>query len=486
VDFPQVLPSSSRAEDLECDALVIPAFAGGDGFELPPEGIPASLYSDVSGALADAGFKGAAGEVVVVPTLGNSPTRALVVAGLGQKSDAGPAHVRRAAAAAVRRLNHQGDVATLLHRAVGGSDSAAVEGFLLGTYRFTAYRTDQGRPSIRRILALGANEEAVAKGITLAHATALARDLINEPASSLNPVSLSERAQEVAAETDLSCAVMDEAELKSAGFGGILGVGKGSFVPPRFIQLRYQPENPTGKVALVGKGVTFDSGGLSLKDAKSLETMKTDMSGGAAVLAAMSTLSRLGCNVEVHGFIPAVENMPGGGALKPGDVITHYGGRTTEVLNTDAEGRLILADALAFASEQEPDAIVDVATLTGAIVIALGRKLGGLFSNDGVLQKEIKDAAAASGEYFWAMPLFSDYRSELESEIADSKNIGVRYGGAIMGALFLQAFVHEGLPWAHLDIAGIARSDSHYEDVSKGGTGAATRTLINWLLGRSS
>ncbi|HYP23233.1 MAG TPA: leucyl aminopeptidase, partial [Actinomycetota bacterium] len=262
------------------------------------------------------------------------------------------------------------------------------------------------------------------------------------------------------------------------------GVAQGSAQPPRFIQLHYRPDNATAKVALVGKGITYDSGGLSLKDAKSMETMKTDMSGAAAVIGAMGAVGRIRPNVEVLGLVPATENMPGGGAIKPGDVIRHYGGTTVEVLNTDAEGRLVLADALAFASEQEPDAIVDVATLTGAIMVALGTRAAGCFSNDDDLAQRLIDAGAQEGERLWRMPLFADYAGDIESDVADLKNIsGARWGGAIVAAVFLQQFVGKGIKWAHLDIAGAARAEGPSAEISKGGTGTAARTLVSWIEG---
>ncbi|MDQ3983396.1 MAG: leucyl aminopeptidase, partial [Actinomycetota bacterium] len=295
---------------------------------------------------------------------------------------------------------------------------------------------------------------------------------------------LARRAREVADVAGLSFTVWDEKELARRGFGGLLGVAQGSAQPPRFVQLHHRPDNPRAKVVLVGKGITYDSGGLSLKDAKSMETMKTDMSGAAAVIGAMGAVGRIRPDVEVLGLVPTTENMPGGGAIKPGDVIRHYGGKTVEVLNTDAEGRLVLADALAFASEQEPDVIVDVATLTGAIMVALGTRAAGLFCNDDALAQELIDAGAQEGERLWRMPLIDDYAQDIESDVADLKNIsGARWGGAIVAAVFLQQFVGEGISWAHLDIAGAARAEGAAAEISKGGTGTAARTLVSWVEG---
>ncbi|MDQ4144727.1 MAG: leucyl aminopeptidase, partial [Actinomycetota bacterium] len=317
-------------------------------------------------------------------------------------------------------------------------------------------------------------------------ATLTARELTNEPASALWPEVLAERAREVAEVAGLECTLLDENELAERGFGGLLAVAQGSTRPPRLIELRYKPENPLGHVAIVGKGVTFDSGGLSLKDAKSMETMKTDMGGGAAVIGAMGALPRLDVRVEVTAVVPTTENMPSGSAVKPGDVITHYGGKTSEVLNTDAEGRLILADALAYVSEQRPDAIVDVATLTGAMMVALGKKAAGYFANDDGLAAEIERAAGTAGERVWRMPLFDDYRSDLDSDVADIKNIGTRFGGAIFAALYLGDFIGDGISWGHLDIAGPGRAESDYDEVTKGASGFAARTLVAWLESRGA
>jgi leucyl aminopeptidase len=484
--IPQVIGSEQEACTIACDAVVVGAFGEASGPRLVTDQIDAELRPAVADVLNEEGFKGKVGEVLIVPSLGRAAAKSWAIAGLGPASSSTSAEVRRAAASAARHLGHRSEIVSVLHQCVDGSAAAALEGLVLGTYRFGRYKSDHRPSMIHHIVAPGVSDSEISRAVSLAESTMLARDLVNEPASTLTPAVLAERAREIGDAAGIECTTMDEDELAAAGFGGILGVGSGSEQPSRLIRLQYQPPNASGKVALVGKGVTYDSGGLSIKQAQSMETMKTDMSGGAAVIAALSALPKLDVAVEVLGIVPAVENLPSGSAIKPGDVITHYGGRTTEVLNTDAEGRLILADALAYASEQGPDAIVDVATLTGAIIIALGRKVGGLFATDTGLQQEILDAAGVAGERYWPMPLVKEYGSELESDIADSKNVANRYGGSIFAALFMRAFVADRIPWAHLDIAGIARSDSNYDDVSKGGTGAATRTLIHWLEGRAS
>jgi leucyl aminopeptidase len=486
---PQVTPTSTAPAALPCDVLVAGAFTSDVGVRLGPgsEELDRALEGALAEHLADTSFKAKVGDMTVVTTLGRTPAKAIAIVGLGS-DDAGAAIVRRAAGLAGRRLAERGVLASVLHLDVDGGDAAAtasVEGLLLGSYRFTAYKSDPRPSKIQEILLPNATTEALERGVALADATALARDLSNEPSSTLTPESLATRAREVADVAGLECTVYDEQRLEADGFGGLVEVGRGSTRPPRLIRLHHKPEGATGKVVVIGKGITFDSGGLSLKDARGMETMKTDMSGGAAVIGAMSAIGRLNPRVEVVALVAASENMPGGSALKPGDVIRHYGGKTTEVLNTDAEGRLVLADTLAFASEDAPDAIVDVATLTGSITIALGLKIAGLFTNDDELGAEILAAAEASGERLWRMPLPDDVKAELVSEIADQKNIGSRWGGSIIAATFLKEFVGHGIPWAHLDIAGTARAESDYDETPKGSSGFATRTLIHWIEGRA-
>jgi leucyl aminopeptidase len=321
------------------------------------------------------------------------------------------------------------------------------------------------------------------RGARLAAAVCLARDLINEPAGDLTPQRLAEVATEVADhEGGLTVTVLDEAAIIAERLGGLLGVAAGSTQPPRLIELVYEPADPVATVAIVGKGITFDSGGLSIKPADGMETMKTDMSGAAAVLAAMSTLPAFAPNVKVVAIIPASENMPGGSATKPGDVLRIRNGKTVEVLNTDAEGRLVLADALSLAVEAGVDAILDLATLTGACKVALGTRVAGLMGNHAGWMGQVQAAADAVGEPVWPLPLPDDYRKQIDSEIADLKNIGSgRWAGALTAGLFLKEFVGS-VPWAHLDIAGPARSDDDDGYLTKGGTGFGVRTIVQTLM----
>ncbi|HET9558380.1 MAG TPA: leucyl aminopeptidase, partial [Actinomycetota bacterium] len=306
------------------------------------------------------------------------------------------------------------------------------------------------------------------------------RDLSNEPANALHPADLAAAARRLLAGKGVTVKVKNEKELASEGFGGIVGVGQGAENPPRLIELRYAPKGAVGAVVLVGKGITFDSGGLSLKPADSMKTMKTDMSGAAAVLATMTVLAELDVKVAVTGYLASAENMPSGRATRPGDVLTMKNGKTVEVLNTDAEGRLVMADALALGAASKPDAIIDVATLTGACAVALGNRYTGLMANDEALAAELLAAAAEAGEPTWRLPLPPEYRKDIESDLADLKNVGDRYGGALFAGLFLQEFVGDR-PWAHLDIAGPARAESEDGYLSKGSTGVSVRTLLTWL-----
>ncbi|MGH8975852.1 MAG: leucyl aminopeptidase, partial [Acidimicrobiia bacterium] len=362
------------------------------------------------------------------------------------------------------------------------------EGFVLGTYRFLRYKGKGDPHATERVVVLGqkadATQAALDRGAAVARAVAWARDLVNEPAGTLTPTALAEQAQRAADEGGLAIEILDEVAIANEGLGGLLGVSLGSDQPPRLIKLTYEPRGRSrGTVALVGKGITFDSGGLSIKTADGMETMKTDMSGAAAVIGAMSVLRRAGVRTKVIAFVPTTENMPGGRAIKPGDVLKIRNGKTVEVLNTDAEGRLILADGLSLAVEEQPDAIIDLATLTGACVVALGMKVAGLMGNHDDWVHQVGAAAERAGEPVWHLPLPEPYRKDLESEIADLKNItGNRGAGALTAGLFLSEFAGD-VPWAHLDIAGPARAGADDGYTVKGGTGFGVRTLVEVLAG---
>jgi len=438
------------------------------------------------GFLERQGFEAKSGEVHVFP--GEDGTAVMAV-GVGEADEVNLETLRKAAAAVVKAAWKSTKAATTLLDAVPpGVDrtaaaAAVAEGAGMAAYAFGAYKSDFSPCRLEELVVVDGDGDlgpALCRGGRVAEAVCLARDLVNEPAGALTPSRLAEVAREMAEREGLVVTVLDEAAIAAERLGGLAGVAAGSAEPPRLVELVYEPpgQSAAPTVALVGKGITFDSGGLSIKDAEGMMTMKTDMSGAASVLAAMSALPALGAPVRVVGILPITENMPGGTATRPGDVLRIRNGKTVEVLNTDAEGRLVLADGLSLAAEAAPAAIIDVATLTGAQVVALGKKIAGLMGNDDALVQQVRDAAERAGEDVWPLPLPRQYRSQLDSEVADLKNIGARgQAGTLVAGLFLQEFV-DGVPWAHLDIAGPARSEANDGYVTKGGTGFAVRTLL--------
>ncbi len=429
-------------------------------------------------------FEGKAGQVAILPSFGRIGAGAVMVVGLGEADDVDGETVRRAAGVAARLSGGFRSVALDIGGGIDGAGRAAAEGFALGAYSFDRYLSEKPKQPDHATVT-GATEEEIRRAAVYCEATIWARDLVNEPPSDRGPQVVADRAAGRAIEAGLKVEVFDEAAMAKEGMNGVLTVGKGSDSPPRFLVLTYEPEGAEGFLGLIGKGITFDSGGLSIKTSEGMETMKMDCSGGAAVIAAMTALPALATKTRVVAAVALAENMSGGGAVKPGDIIRHYGGRTSEVLNTDAEGRLVLADALAWMAEREPDAMVDVATLTGAMRVALGTKVAGVLTNRKDLCSELLDASARTGEPLWAMPLVDDYRSMISSPVADVKNVsGTRYGGAIVAALFLKDFVGD-TPWAHLDIAGPAWVDKPEHYLSAGASGYGTRLLLDWITNRT-
>ncbi len=453
-------------------------------------GLDPYLGGPAADVLAACDATGKAGEITPVAMRAGDKPRRLLLLGLGDES---AADMRKAGAALGRRAApERGMLAAAALGRPAESVQAFAEGLLLGAYRFSlaSGAAQETGPSTVRILVPAGDQEAtaaVAAARAVADAVGLARDLANMPSSRKTPAWLAGEAARMAADSGLAVRVRERRELAAEGFGGILAVGAGSAQPPCLIELGYHPAGARTHVVLAGKGITFDSGGLSLKPNDGMKAMKTDMAGGAAVIAAMSALAALGATARVTGLIAAAENMPSGSAMRPGDVITHFGGRTTEVLNTDAEGRLVLADALAYADTVlEPDMVVDIATLTGAARVALGGVLGALYASDDALAGALLAAGRQSGEPLWRMPLVDDYGDALDSPVADLANVphsSRPRAGSIEAALFLREFTG-GRPWAHLDIAGAARfSDG---DQGKGATGFGTRLLLRWLGGFSS
>jgi leucyl aminopeptidase len=482
--------------DADADAVAVAVSPGDDGPRPGPGGAEAAeaVGVDLPAVLAGEKAKGEPGEVVSVPVTARADgtdttvTRLLAV-GVG---DGAPQSLRRAGAALARRAKGRTRVvASVVQDAPAEGVRAFAEGLLLGAYGFTRRSEPKSPGPVERVdLLAGAPgaEDALRRAVVVGEAVWLARDLANTPSNEKTPDWLAAEAVRLAGGA-LQARIWDETELAADGFGGILAVGSGSSRPPRFIQLAYTPEGAGDGaglplVVLVGKGITFDSGGLSLKPREFMVPMKTDMSGGAAVLGAMSALAALGVRVRVTGLVAAAENLPSGSAMRPGDVLTQYGGTTVEVFNTDAEGRLVLADALAYARDRlDPDAVVDLATLTGAASRGLGRRHAALYATDDGLAQALIEAGEASGERLWRMPLVEDYRPSLDSDVADLAHISrdaTVQGGSITAALFLREFAGKA-PWAHLDIAGPARSDAEEHEVNKGGTGFGTRTLLRWL-----
>jgi leucyl aminopeptidase len=360
---------------------------------------------------------------------------------------------------------------------------AVAEGGLLAAYRYAGIKKEPNRSNLTELVLVAGEKRSkgvssgVERGKVTAAAAYVARDLANTPPAHMNARDIADRAVAIAAETGLVCEVFNRDQLEAMGCGGMIGVNRGSTEPPRMVRLTYTPKNPTGHLALVGKGVMFDSGGLSLKPSDGMLGMKMDMSGAAAVLATMGSLKALKCKAKVTGYLMCTDNMPSGSALKLGDVLTFRNGKTAEIQNTDAEGRLVLADGLSLAVEDKADAIVDIATLTGACMVALGAKVAGVVGNNQKFVDAVRDAAATSDEPIWQLPLEKSYRRLLDSNVADMRNIGGPYGGAITAALFLNEFVAD-VPWAHLDIAGPMSVDGDDGWLSRGATGFGTRLLI--------
>ncbi|MHB1986885.1 MAG: leucyl aminopeptidase [Acidimicrobiales bacterium] len=451
-----------------------------------------------AGVAASRGFSGQAGETLVQAMEATSR----VFVGTGERESFGLTEARRAGATFMRSLAKEASAALDLRgvKADGVSTErlvqAVVEGVGGAAYHFERYRTRRTGDVLGEIVivvepgSLEAAERGIARGRAVTEAIWFARDVTNRAPGDLTPQALAAEAADVAQRGAVNIEVLDEGQIAAERLGGLLGVARGSSEPPRLIKLTYEPDGgdaaPRTKVptiVLVGKGITFDSGGLSLKSPESMIGMKADMAGAAAVIAVVGACRALSVGVRVVGIAPVTENMPGGKAIKPGDVLTIRDGKTIEVLNTDAEGRLVLADGLCLAAEQEPDAIVDIATLTGACVVALGTKVAGLAGNDSYVVGALEAAARRAGESLWRLPLPREYRKDIDSDIADMKNIGKpRQAGALIAGLMLEEFV-SGRPWAHIDIAGPANSDEDRYEVRKGATGFGVRTLLEFVQG---
>ncbi|MGW5658893.1 leucyl aminopeptidase [Streptomyces sp. NPDC003758] len=491
--------STAAAAGLRADAIVVGVAKGAEGPVVAPgaEAVDQAYDGRLAAILQTLGASGAEGEVTKLPAPSGFKAPVVVAVGLGaepEKDEAFTAEaLRRAAGSAARALNGSKKAAFALP-ITDAADAAVIgEGALLGAYSFDTYKENgkngrnakNGKAPLAEVALLGgkprdkAYKAAVERAVAVTEELNRARDLINTPPNDLNPAAFAALAQTAAKEHGIKVQVLDEKALAKGGYGGILGVGAGSASAPRLVKLSYTHSKASKHLAFVGKGITYDSGGISLKPAGHNETMKCDMSGAAAVFAAVVAAARLGLEVNVTGWLALAENMPSGSATRPGDVLRMYSGKTVEVLNTDAEGRLVLADALWAASEENPDAIVDVATLTGAMMLALGSRTFGIMANDDAFRTAVHEAAEEVGEESWPMPLPEHLRKGMDSPTADIANMGERMGGGLVAGLFLREFVGEGITWAHLDIAGPAFNEQGpFGYTPKGGTGSAVRTLV--------
>ncbi|GAB3492161.1 leucyl aminopeptidase [Nocardiopsis coralliicola] len=476
---------------LDVDAVVVGYHSGAGGPEPASgaHGVDAAFSGGLAQTLSLLGASGTLEEVHSIPSNGAVTAPVVIAVGLGPAPRSGaadPDTLARAAGAALRtRAAGAARIAVALPADTAEEAAAAATGALLGDYSYTRYRTGESAErapvaELRIISSAGGAAAAADRAATVAASVNLTRDLVNTAPADLVPEDLADAARSVAEEAGLEISVLDEADLAEGGYGGILGVGQGSANPPRLVRLAYSHPEAVRTVAFVGKGITFDSGGLSLKPAGSMDWMKSDMGGAAAVLAALRAVALLGVPVNAVGYLAIAENMPSGTAQRPSDVLTMYGGTTVEVLNTDAEGRLVMADAIVRAQEDRPDLLVDAATLTGAQLVALGSRVFAVMAGDDATRAAVTAAAGAAGEAAWPMPLPGELRSGLDSSVADIANVaGERWGGMLSAGVFLKEFVEEGQPWAHLDIAGPSfNQGSAYGYTPKGGTGAATRTLV--------
>ncbi|MFF0576438.1 leucyl aminopeptidase [Streptosporangium saharense] len=482
--------STDNVVSFETDALVVGVHPGEDGPRLAPgaEGLDDALNGKLAATLGAVGVKGRPGEIAKVPTFGALAAPLLVVVGLGDApgsdADYDPETLRRAAGSAVRALAGTARVALALPSADASQAGALALGGLLGAYSFTKYRTNGEQPAPVDELTLLSGAEgaqaAVERAVTVSESVSLVRDLVNTPPSDLWPARFAEIAEETGTAAGLSVEVLDETALKEGGYGGIVAVGQGSANPPRLVRLAYSHPEAAKTVAFVGKGITFDSGGLSLKPSASMDWMKSDMGGAGAVFGALVAIAKLGLKVNAVGYLCLAENMPSGTAQRPSDVFTSFAGKTVEVLDTDAEGRLVLIDGIARAAQDSPDVIVDIATLTGAQIVALGWRTAGVMSNDDALRAEVVEVAGEQGEGAWGMPLPEELRKGLDSPVADIANLHPeRWGGMLTAAIFLREFVPDGVRWAHIDMAGPAFNKGEAHGYTpRGGTGAITRTLL--------
>jgi leucyl aminopeptidase len=497
----------SRVESEPAEVLVLSHFDGETALQEEAAAIDRALQGAIRDLLKSGEFQGKSNQTVLLHTQGKMFAKRVLLVGLGKKKDAKLDSIRQAMGTAIKRIRQAGarSCATVMHgRSIPDTSDlelaqAMTEGALLGGYQFNLYRTnngDQPKDVDRMVViareALADIKEGIQRGVASAEAAMFVRDLSNHPSNVMTPSRVAAEAKKIGKESNVRVKILEQRDVEKLGMGAFLGVARGSHEPPKFIILEYTGRaaakrngRPRQPIVLVGKTITFDTGGISLKPSENMEQMKADMTGGAEVLATIRAASRLRLPLHVIGILPATENMPGGRAIKPGDILNTLSGLTVEVQNTDAEGRLILADGLNYATRLKPAAIIDVATLTGACAVALGQFAIGMFGNRDALKQRIQQAGSKSGERVWGMPLWDDYFEQLKSDVADMRNIGGRGGGMITAALFLSKFVGD-CPWVHLDIASTDWSDRERAYISKGPTGIGTRLLIQYLIDESN
>jgi leucyl aminopeptidase len=484
--------------EIEAGAVIVNFFEGMPQLDGDIATIDKALYGVISQLISQGEIKGKLNEITIIHSLGKLRAARVVIAGLGEQQELSQDRIRGAMAETCRFLRQKDidDIATVAQGAgVAGispesAAQAVTEGALLGVYSFRRHITKEAEHGeIEQLTIVGSDganlpslQRGSDKGRVLAEATNLARDMVNEPANYMTPSHMAEMAAKLAENYGLELSVLEREQMQELGMGGLLGVAQGSRQPPKFIVLHYRGGASSEiDMALVGKGITFDSGGISIKPSEGMAEMKGDMAGGAAVMAAIGALAQLKPKVNVVAIIPATENLPSENALKPGDILTAMNSKTIEIISTDAEGRLILADALGYAQKLGAKFVIDVATLTGACHVALGDICSGAFGNNQELVDRVIAAGAEAGELIWQMPMYDEYKEQIKSDVADIKNVGGKYGGAITAAQFLAEFAGD-TPWVHLDIAGTSMSEKERVYLVKGATGVPVRTLVNLVL----
>lgn len=456
-----------NTKDVICDVLIINKFE----------------EKETSNALvnrfAPDTFSGKQGQVFVIHTQKEYPSNYILALGLGKESDMDNNVIRESVAKAVKKCIELKAKSIAFDFTTDYSFGVpTVVGTSIANYHFDKYKTKKEHRILEMYIS-NVDNDSIEMAKVVAESIKFTRNLANEPAAFATPTKLAEIAQSI---DGVEARIYDKEKIREMGMGAFLAVGEGSVQPPKFIHMKYTPQNPKKRIAIIGKGLCFDSGGLDIKPASSMLTMKDDMSGAACILGVMKAISKLKPDVEVNGIIAACENMPSGSSYKPGDILTAKNGKTIEVDNTDAEGRLTLADALCYACELKVDEVIDIATLTGACMVALGTAASGIMGNDDEFVKNIISTGKYSGEKFWELPMWQEYRDNMDSDVADMKNTGTRYGGASAAGMFLKEFVTDEVKWAHLDVAGTAFIEKPQKEFCKGATGIGVRTLLNYII----